>query len=500
MAESIASLDHRTYGNWRRVQSVGLLGLGMAGTVLLFAGVLVSLVAMMVSLWLAAGCAAVTGLCLVPLLVRDRHGRNVLQRLTARVAWAKGRSAGAYLYRSGPLSRVPKGRCSLPGVLAQMTAIEAKDAYGRPFALLRHPWVNHASIVLSCAPDGAALVDEADVDNWVAHWGAWLANLGNEPGLVGAQVVIESAPDSGARLRQEVYGHLAPDAHPLALEVMREAVEAAPAGSASVTCRIALTWSMASRVEGGKRRSLGEMALDIGQRVPSLAAGLAPTGAGPARAMTVAELAAALRVAYDPSVAKLVEDLGAEAAGVEWEDAGPVGTQEAWDHYRHDGAPSVSWVMTEAPRGQVFSNVLANLLAPHPDIARKRVCLVYRPYDTAAGVRVVEADRRDAVFAASGRRVGRARDLISVEAANRSAEEEAVGAGVVRFGMFVTATVTDDQDLALAASVVDNLGTSARIRLRRAVGAQAATFAASLPLGLVTSAHLRVPQAMREAM
>jgi hypothetical protein len=319
----------------------------------------------------------------------------------------------------------------------------------------------------------------------VAHWGAWLANLGNEPGLVGVQVVIESAPDSGARLRQEVYGHLAPDAHPLALEVMREAVEAAPAGSASVTCRIALTWSMASRVEGGKRRSLGEMALDIGQRVPSLAAGLAPTGAGPARAMTVA---------------KLVEDLGAEAAGVEWEDAGPVGTQEAWDHYRHDGATSVSWVMTEAPRGQVFSNVLSNLLAPHPDIARKRVCLVYRPYDTAAGVRVVEADRRDAVFAASGRRVGRARDLISVEAANRSAEEEAVGAGVVRFGMFVTATVTDDQDLALAASVVDNLGTSARIRLRRAVGAQAATFAASLPLGLVTSAHLRVPQAMREAM
>ena len=156
--------------------------------------------------------------------------------------------------------------------------------------------------------------------------------------------------------------------------------------------------------------------------------------------------------------------------------------------------------MTEAPRGQVFSNVLANLLAPHPDIARKRVCLVYRPYDTAAGVRVVEADRRDAVFAASGRRVGRARDLISVEAANRSAEEEAIGAGVVRFAMFVTATVTDDQDLALAASVVDSLGTSARIRLRRAVGAQAATFAASLPLGLVTSAHLRVPQAMREAM
>ena len=123
--------------------------------------------------------------------------------------------------------------------------------------------------------------------------------------------------------------------------------------------------------------------------------------------MTVAEVAAALRVAYDPSVAKLIEDVGAQAAGIEWENAGPAGAEEAWDHYRHDGATSVSWVMTEAPRGQVFSNVLANLLAPHPDIARKRVALVYRPYDTAAAVRVVESDRRDAAFAASGRRVGR---------------------------------------------------------------------------------------------
>ena len=86
--------------------------------------------------------------------------------------------------------------------------------------------------------------------------------------------------DFAPRLRQEVYGHLAPDAHPLALAVMREAVEAAPAGSASITCRIALTWSMANRVEGAKRHSLDEMALDIGQRIPSLAAGLAATGAG----------------------------------------------------------------------------------------------------------------------------------------------------------------------------------------------------------------------------
>ncbi len=57
------------------------------------------------------------------------------------------------------------------------------------------------------------------------------------------------------------------------------------------------------------------MALDIGQRIPSLAAGLAATGAGPARVMTVAEVAAALRVAYDPSVAKLIEDVARRRPG-----------------------------------------------------------------------------------------------------------------------------------------------------------------------------------------
>jgi hypothetical protein len=63
------------------------------------------------------------------------------------------------------------------------------------------------------------------------------------------------------RLRQEVYGHLAPDAHPLAIAVMREAVEAAPAGSASITCRIALTWSMGSQAlrPGSQRRRVATL-------------------------------------------------------------------------------------------------------------------------------------------------------------------------------------------------------------------------------------------------
>ena len=44
-------------------------------------------------------------------------------------------------------------------------------------------------------------------------------------------------------------------------------------------------------------------------------------------------------------------------------------------------------------------------------------------------------------------------------------------------------------------TAVDNAATSARIRLRRATGSQAAAFIAGLPLGMVLPAHLKVPAA-----
>ena len=189
------------------------------------------------------------------------------------------------------------------------------------------------------------------VDNWVAHWGAWRAALANEPNLVEASVVVDAAPDPGTRLRHEVLGHRSPEAMALSRRVLEQVIDDYPTGSAAVTCRVTLTWGMASRTQAGRRRSADEMALDIGQRIASLAAGLAPTGAGPARAMTVAEVAAAVRVAYDPSLAAAVEDVGPEAAGIEWEDAGPGAAQEAWDHYRHDGATSCQLGHDRGPPG-----------------------------------------------------------------------------------------------------------------------------------------------------
>ena len=89
---------------------------------------------------------------------------------------------------------------------------EAEDAFGRPFAVLTYPWVGHLTVVLETEPDGAALTDQWQIDQWVARYGAWLATLPQEAGLVAAAVSIEAAPDPGTRLRHMIDERIRPDA------------------------------------------------------------------------------------------------------------------------------------------------------------------------------------------------------------------------------------------------------------------------------------------------
>ncbi|NUU26459.1 MAG: hypothetical protein HOV68_33885 [Streptomycetaceae bacterium] len=486
----------RTYGNWRKPTSPGVFGIGLAGSLVLFGGMLLVIGALFISLLASLGVAVVMAMILAPMLIRDAHGRNGLQWLTARGSWTAGVARGRHLYRSGPFGRTPGATCRLPGLGAPLQVTEAKDAHGRPFAIVTAPGPWHHTIVLDCHADGASLVDVDQVDTWVAYWGDWLAQLAHEPGLVSASVVIEAAPDTGERLLREVSENVHAAAPPLARAVLAEIVREYPVGSAQLTSRVALTYSGTAR-NTGARRDLAAVAEMLGSRLPGLAADLQMTGAGPALPMTARELALMTRIAYDPAVAVFAD---AAPEDLPWDEVGPVGTQETADAYRHDGAWSITWAMSEAPRGEVFSTVLNRLVMPHPDILRKRVALVYRPHDVGASARLVERDRKDALFKAKQAKVAQARDSIAVQAADRAAQEEATGAGLVRFGVYVTATVTDADDLNLAASAVDNLAAASRLRLRRVRFGQATAFLAALPLGLVMPLHLRVPQAIRDAM
>lgn len=492
----------RTYGNWRQPRSPGLWNLGLLGTAVLMAGSIVAIITM-ATLGLVAALAVLIalGLGLTSLMVRDRHGKTGLELIATRVGWWRSRTRGSHLYRSGPLGRTPWGTCQLPGLLAQSRLSEAHDAWGRPFALLELPSMGHFSVVFATEPEGASLVDQEQIDIWVARYGEWLAALGDEPGLIAAAVTVETAPDTGRKLRQLVEAKIDPNAPELAQRVLGEVIDSAPVGSATIRVWVALTFAASTR---GHRRDAEEMSRDLAARVPGLTQRLGGTGAGGARPMTAQELCEVVRGAYDPDAARTIEE--AYSCGttpmLRWNDVGPAAAEASWTSYRHDGATSVSWMMSAAPRGEVHSSVLLKLLAPHRDIGRKRVTIIYRVLDPGVAARTVEADKRNADSRVSFATRPSEHVLREQRAALVTAQEEARGAGLVDFGMIVTATVdgATSDEVAMAEATVENLAATARIHLRRVYGSQDAAFAAGLPLGLVLARHLKVPQEIRRAL
>lgn len=494
----------RTYGGWRRPRAPGLGPLGTVGTAMLGIGLVIVFIGVTINLVVGLVLLAVVVFVVGPMALKDRWGRTGWERVGEVARWRTHRKGRGHLYIAGPLSRTASSRCGLPGLAARIEAYDAKDAIGRDFVVLHHPKPGHVSTVIECAPAGDALVDMDQVDSWVAGWGAWLADLGHEPGVVGAQVILETAPDPGVRLRRAVEARLQPDAPAVATAALREVVETFPAGAASTSCRIAITW--ARQRPGQSRRPVEDVAVEIGTRLPELCAGLGTTGAGAARPVTTARLAASVRASYDPDVRSLIEEavtdpeMDVDDVRVDWADAGPIHAEEHVGHYLHDGAVSVSWVMGIAPAGVVRSSVLRRLIDPAPEVAVKRVTLLYRPYAPDRAVQLVEHDVQVTRFQAQQRKMARARDAVDVRAADRAAEEEALGAGLVRFGMIVTATAigAGPEELRRVVSVVEQLGSAARVRLRRARRSQAATFTAGLPLGLVLPGHLELPGEWRE--
>ena len=202
----------RTYGNWRRPRPPGLWHLGLISSVLLIVGliaaiIVIALVGLIPGLVLLAAMLPVFLVTLRP----DPHGQTPMQRLGMRLGWRRARASRSHLYRSGPLGRTPYGTFQLPGLLAASQLSEARDTYDRPFAVLCHPWCEQLTVVLETEPDGAALVDQPQVDQWVAHYGQWLAALSQEPGLIACQVSVETAPDPGTRLRHAIAGPAGPE-------------------------------------------------------------------------------------------------------------------------------------------------------------------------------------------------------------------------------------------------------------------------------------------------
>ena len=480
----------RTYSHWLRPQTSGLGKLSWPVTMVLLVGLVVSFLLYFVHVFVTLGGMAVTGLIVWALATKDRDGTSIVERAGERYSWWGTRSGKSNLYRSGPLSRLPWGTHQLPGLAATTKLYEFHDSADRPFGLIYMPSTGHFAVVIGTQPDGAALVDQEQIDAWVANWGGWIAGLVDEPGLVQATVTVETAPDSAFRLQQKVEAAIDEHAPLFAQQVMREVVVRYPEASARTAAYVTLTFEGARLLPGRRKRELEEVGDALANRLVWITAGLEATGAGWAAPMPAAELCEIVRVAHDPAASSLVDSIHAEGGETEltWDSVGPAAHEAGWDYYRHDGALSKTWSMSVAPRGVVRERVLARLLAPNAKVQRKRVTLRYRPIDPGVAAELVDSEVNDAQSATRSPNAGTYTG-IRLDSARQTAAEEASGAALVLFGMSVTATVTDPDSWDQLDGVIASLTKSARLRLRPAYGAQDSAFAGTLPLGIVPMLH-----------
>jgi len=211
------------------------MGFDLLSSVVLLGACIVCIFTLLLGGFLAMiAMATLCAIVLAVLVTKDRHHRSGLKRIVNRVSWQQARINGSQHYRSGPLGKTRWGTFQLPGLLANTKLHEYSDAWGQRFAILELPTKGHFSITFKVEPEGSSLVDQAQQHQWVGRYAAVLKRLGDEPGLVAAQITVETAPDTGARLRRHVQRRIDADAPEVAKAMLRDVMESYPAGAASV--------------------------------------------------------------------------------------------------------------------------------------------------------------------------------------------------------------------------------------------------------------------------
>lgn len=503
MSERTEATQQRTYGGFTPPGRKGLFGFSLWA----FFGLLLALLPVVI-LWVAvsvkAGLAAMIALVLIaiPLLIPKKDGRGLYERWLGRVGDRLGEVLGNHDLVNGPAGNALDGSFRIPGLGTDSTLTTQRDVNGAEYALISYPRVNHHVVVFECYPPGNSLVGQETVNRFVDYWAAFQTFLGTERRIVAASVTVETATDSGLRLRRAVLSRVSDIAPQFSRAVIGRILERFNAAAPAINTKVAVTVTGRARSADDETATEEEVVAELATLVPTLRDGLRQTGAGAAvRSCTEQDLVDYVRAAYDPACSAEIEQLRSmgQSTGLRWEEAGPAAARARRDYYEHDGVVSTSWTMAAGPREIIYDTALSNLLAPDSRLIRKRVTMLYRPELAERAGAIVDQMESNSIFAGSmNQRRARTRQARAV--AEKMASEEASGAGLVRQGLVVSCTVASPDQLRLARQVVRSSAASTRMKVRAARGSQDVAFQAALPIGLSLPHHSTMPVEMRDAL
>lgn len=489
----MTALDERPverplYGSGTTPQRTGLFGMSFRATGYAGAGFLAALfIGMLKSMPLGFAVAGLCALALAPLVITFHH-RTMYEVLQLRMQWFWRSTTGSTVYRAGPHSRIPGGRYRLPGLLAATTLHVGTDRLGNPFGMIHRRRRDEYTVVFECFPGGDEALTQPEKDLMTADWGAYLAGLGLPGDIVAAVAVVESIPATGYRLALEVEQAIRGSRSPIASQVMRESALEFPSGRQQTLCRLAITFKATTKE---RRTEPEEMATELARRLPAMYEDLLSAGVE-ASPMTAEQIVAFVHRSYNPSAEKDLEelDIRGEGHGLDWEDAGPAAAVTKWDHYRHNGVTTVAYEMQSPPEAVFPDTVLKPLLDQHDDLMRKRLAIVYRPFNAGDATKQVNREYKDAMAAINEKKgVVSAAAEVRLESTKQARTEQVRGAGLVRYSALMTITCATGQEVPTSSAVLESLSARASLKLVRAYGEQDAAFAASLGVGVLLGDH-----------
>ena len=467
------------YGGWRRSTSVGIGSLNTGPTVTLVASIVLPVLLAAVAGPATLLATGPVGAVLIALVVWRRHGMPVLSYLTGRVRWQLAAMRGETEYRA-PWLPAPQS-LDLPGLAAPTRLLAVEDT-GRQSTVglvwnQRTGWMT-GTVLLS--PAGMLLAPASTVSSSVAAWGDTLARMADEDLIRAASVTIQVTPSSGQAVSDHVAERLDPAAPRFAKQTVAELVARSPRASAQLAAWMSIVVDPSRAPERPTDPAMA--AAETLRAIDSV--DLAGTGTDVLRRATPDDVKRLVLGGFRPAD---MDAPAAQIADLVWHEVGPVAATDGYEEYRHDGWISASWVLREAPRRAVPYDVLLRLIAPGQ--FTRRVTLAYRvlPTDEAATVveRQINATEARAEYRRRTQRTATHRERVDAQHAERSAQEEAVGAGMVQWSIYVTTTVSDEEQLPAARREVEKAARAAAgLRLRPAFGAQSAALALGLPLGI----------------
>ncbi|GAB2499072.1 hypothetical protein CATRI_13540 (plasmid) [Corynebacterium atrinae] len=471
------------YSLGRPSQRTGLGGYSMKTTVVVAIGFFGYLLAHLAGQAIFGFLVVLPVTALVTAMVTVQWaGRSLATTLRMIVQDSGRKRAGEHIYLSGELSRVPGGHHRLPGVLSRTKVLRGTDVDHQPFAAIVDGPARLATVMLDCQLTGQTPMTQEERNIKTSEWSRWLSMMSFSGDIDSVATVVSTRPGTGQLVAKEVDSIVAEGVPPIAEQIMREAGSTLATGVPEILSHIAIT----VRFDG---ESLADEAFmdQLATRVPGWYQQLAWAGiiASP---MDEEEIVARVHAFYNPAAEADLETLevGGQPHGVSWADAGPSVARTTPSNYYHDGCISVSWEMKDAPRSTFEDTLLTGLMAPHARAIRKRVAVVYRPYEAGQGVYKVESEYRDAKSASnSSKKITPADTGLRLEHTEAARRAQARGAQLGRYSLFVTATVDDLATRDRVVHEVEQLGSGASVRLQVMNRQQDTGFVISCGLGQV---------------